>query len=78
MVELPVRVAWSGQRVFDLDNESDRHSMYALLLAEARRRDLECFVDGDLLVQMWPRLRPLLGPHARREWERNLMTTFQQ
>ena len=24
------------------------------------------------LVSIWPRLRRLLGPHARREWERQL------
>ena len=43
--------------------------------AEAQREDLERFVNRESLVSMWLRLRRLLGPHARREWERKLMTT---
>jgi hypothetical protein len=35
--------------------------------------DLERFVHRESLVNMWPRLR-LLGPPARREWERQLIT----
>jgi hypothetical protein len=27
------------------------------------------------LIGMWPRVRRLLGPHARREWELKLNTT---
>lgn len=50
-------------------NEDNR-----LLLAEAQREDLERFVHRESLVSMWPRLRRLLGPHARREWERQLIT----
>jgi hypothetical protein len=52
---------------------SQRLVLYALLLAEAQREDLERFVHRDSLVSMWPRLRRLLGPHARREWERQLI-----
>ena len=37
------------------------------------REDLERFVHGGSLVSMWPRLRRLLGPHARREWGRQLI-----
>jgi hypothetical protein len=29
-------------------------------------------VHRESLVSMWPRLRRLLGPYARREWERQL------
>jgi hypothetical protein len=43
-------------------------------LAEAQREDLERFVHRESLISMWPRLRRLLGPHARREWERQLIT----
>jgi hypothetical protein len=69
-VELPLHVAWSGRRVYDVGQEDQRLVLYALLLAEAQRTDLERFVHRESLVSMWPRLRRLLGPHARREWER--------
>jgi hypothetical protein len=52
-----------------------RVDVYALLLAEAQREGLERFVHRDSLVGMWPRLRRLPGPPARREWERRLMTS---
>jgi hypothetical protein len=73
-VELPLHVAWSGRRVYDVGQEDQRLVLYALLLAEAQRTDLERFVNRESLVSMWPRLRRLLGPHARREWERRLIT----
>ena len=71
-VELPLHVAWSGRRVYDVGQEDQRLVLYALLLAEAQREDLERFVHRGSLVSMWPRLRRLLGPHARRAWERQL------
>jgi hypothetical protein len=74
-VELPVHVAWSGRRAYDVGDDNQRLVLYALLLAEAQREDLEQFLHRESLVSMWPRLRQLLGPHARREWERQLITT---
>ena len=74
VVELPLHVAWSGRRVYDVGLEDQRLVLYALLLAEAPREDLERFVHRESLVSIWPRLRLLLGPHARREWERQLIT----
>ena len=53
--------------------------LYALLLAEAQREDLVRFLNGESLVRMWPRLRRrLLGPHARRAWEQELLPAPQQ
>ena len=75
LVELPLYVAWSGRRVYDVDDDHQRLVLYALLLAEAQREDLERFVHRESLISMWPRLRRLLGPHARREWEHKLITT---
>jgi hypothetical protein len=72
-VELPLHVAWSGRRVYDVGEEDQCLVLYALLLAEAQREDLERFVHRESLVSIWPRLRRLLGPHARREWEQGLM-----
>jgi hypothetical protein len=74
-VELPLHVAWSGRRVYDVNEEDQRLVLYALLLAEAQREDLERFLHPESLVSLWPRLRRLLGPHARREWERRLITS---
>lgn len=72
-VELPLHVAWSGRRAYDVGEEDQRLVLYALLLAEAQREDLERFVHCESLVRIWPRLRRLLGPHARREWEQGPM-----
>lgn len=74
-IELPLHVAWSGRRVYDVGDSNQRLILYALLLAEAQRDDLERFLHRDSLVSMWPSLRRLLGPHARREWERYLIPT---
>jgi hypothetical protein len=75
LVELPLHVAWSGRRVYDVGDNDQRLVLYALLIAEAQREDPEQFLHRESLISMWPRLRRLLGPHARREWERKLITT---
>jgi hypothetical protein len=78
MVMLPLHVAWSGRRAYDVSDERQRLMLYALLLAEAQREDLKRFLHGESLVSMWPRLRRLLGPHARRAWEQELIPAPQQ
>jgi hypothetical protein len=75
MIELPLHVAWSGRRIYDVGDSEQRLVLYALLLAEAQRADLERILHRESLVSMWPRLRRLLGPHARREWEQRLIKT---
>ena len=75
---LPLHVAWSGRRAYDVSDERQRILLYALLLAEAQREDLERFVNEESLVSMRPRLRRLLGPHARRAWEHELIPAPQQ
>ena len=77
-VVLPLHVAWSGRRAYDVSDERQRLMLYALLLAEAQRDDLERFLHSESLVNMWPRLRRLLGPHARRAWEKELIPAPQQ
>jgi hypothetical protein len=72
-VVLPLHVAWSGRRSYDVGDDRERLILYALLLAEAQREDLERFLNRDSLLSMWPRLRRLLGAHARRTWERQLI-----
>jgi hypothetical protein len=46
-VELPLHVAWSGRRVYDVGQEDQRLVLYTLLLAEAQRTDLERFVHRE-------------------------------
>ena len=59
-------------------DERQRLMLYALLLAQAQREDLERFLHRESLMSMWPRLRRLLGPHARRAWEQELIPAPQQ
>ena len=61
VVELPLHVAWSGRRVYDVGREDQRLVLYALLLAEAPREDIERFVHRESLVSMWPRLATAAG-----------------
>lgn len=68
-VELPRHIAWSGKRAYDLSDSAQHLPLYALLLAEAPRVDLVRLVNADLLLAMWPRLRPLLGPAQRAAWD---------
>jgi hypothetical protein len=44
-------VAWSGRRVYDVSQEDQRLVLYALLLAEAQREDLERFVHREVIGQ---------------------------
>ncbi len=78
MVVLPLHVAWSGRRAYDVSDERQLLMLYALLLAEAQREDLERFLNRESLVSMWPLLGLLLGPHARQAWEQELIPAPQQ
>ena len=75
LVELPLHVAWSGRRVYDVSDDDQRLVLYALLLAEAQREDLEAVRASRIAGQHVAPLAATPGPHARWEWERKLMTT---
>jgi hypothetical protein len=68
-MELPLHIAWSGRRVYDLDDARHCLLLYSLLLAEAPAADLRRLVNADLLCRLWPDLRRLLGPVQRRAWQ---------
>ncbi|MEU3098141.1 hypothetical protein ABZ690_26100 [Streptomyces sp. NPDC006967] len=68
-VELPLHVAWSGLRAYDLDRPRQRMSLYRTVLAEGRRQDLLAFLNRDLLASQWPALRTLVSRHIRDVWE---------
>ncbi|MFC9295780.1 hypothetical protein ACFTWH_10770 [Streptomyces sp. NPDC057011] len=68
-VELPLHVAWSGMRAYDLDRPRQRMSLYRTVLAEGHREDLTALLDEGLLAAQWPVLRTLVSRHVRQVWE---------
>jgi len=68
-VTVPLHVAWSGMRTFDVQNPSLRLMLYHLVLVEGRRTDIETLLARPYLVGMWHRLRTMVGPSHRDLWE---------
>ncbi|MEU5208007.1 hypothetical protein [Streptomyces sp. NPDC020742] len=68
-VELPLHIAWSGLRTYDLHRPRQRMSYYRTVLAEGQRDDLTALLDSELLVSQWPVLRTLVSRHIREVWE---------
>jgi hypothetical protein len=68
-VELPLRLFWSGAgRTFDLGDQGTRQWVYETVLQEASRpEDLTAFLDGKMLIALWPKLFVPKG--VRRAWE---------
>lgn len=68
-VELPVRLFWSApDRQFDLDQPFMLRSVYETVLGQASRpEDLADYLDGDLLIAVWPQL--YLPKGVRQAWE---------
>lgn len=69
LVELPQRLFWSAaERVFDLSDRDRLTEMYEAVFDAARTEtDLAEYLNGELLVRLWPELA--LAPRARRAWE---------
>ena len=68
VVELPNNLIWQPDRTVDLDDGWSLRWMYALVLREARRHDdLRTWLDGPLLVELWPQLNLPRG--VRAAWE---------
>ncbi|GGO54040.1 hypothetical protein [Streptomyces lasiicapitis] len=68
-VGLPLHVAWSGRRSFDMDRPRARMGLYRTVLAEGQREELETFLNRDLLIGQWPVLRTLISSVIRDVWE---------
>ncbi|MER6572864.1 hypothetical protein ABT288_43610 [Streptomyces sp. NPDC001093] len=68
-IDLPLHVVWSGRRSYDLTSLKSRISLYRTVLAEGQRRDLEVFLNRDLLISQWPILRTLISRFIRDAWE---------
>jgi hypothetical protein len=68
-VELPLHLAWSGLRRFDVSDEKLLLGLYRIVLTNGLRDDLIGYVNAELLVRHWPRLRIALGKPVRTCWE---------
>ncbi|GAB7101769.1 hypothetical protein JCM4814A_00830 [Streptomyces phaeofaciens JCM 4814] len=69
LVELPLHVAWSGLRFYDLDRPRQCMSLYRTVLTEGQRADITAFLNRDLLLAQWPRMRTMISRHVRDAWE---------
>ncbi|MFB6664250.1 transcriptional regulator [Streptomyces parvus] len=70
-VRLPLHLAWSGLTTFDLDQPRLRMSYYRIVLAEGQHDDLVRYLNGGVLVSLWPTLRTLISRDVREVWERS-------
>ncbi|MEU4494502.1 hypothetical protein AB0F96_13875 [Streptomyces sp. NPDC023998] len=68
-VELPLHLAWSGLRAFDLENTKLLLGMYRIVLNNGLREDFVEHLDAERLVAHWPILRKMLGRGVRTVWE---------
>ncbi|MFF3933655.1 hypothetical protein [Streptomyces hirsutus] len=69
IVELPLHLAWSGMTSYDLGKPRQRMGLYRTVLHEGLRDDLPRYLNQDLLLQLWPVLRTLVGRTVRTVWE---------
>ena len=69
VVELPLHMAWSGMTSYDISTPRERMGLYRTVLHEGLRDDLPLYLNQDLLLQLWPVLRTLVGRTVRTVWE---------
>jgi hypothetical protein len=69
VVELPLHMAWSGMTSYDMAKPRQRMGLYRTVLHEGLRDDLPRYLNRDLLLQLWPVLRTLVGRTVRNVWE---------
>ena len=67
-VRLPLRLNWSQPgREFDLSDRRQRARVYEIVLREGTGQDICRYVDGALLVDLWPDL--IIPVQVRGEWQ---------
>ncbi|MBQ0986553.1 hypothetical protein KBZ10_18950 [Streptomyces sp. F63] len=69
VLELPLHMAWSGMTSYDLDKPRQRMGLYRTVLHEGLHDDLPRYLNRDLLLDLWPVLRTLVGRTVRTVWE---------
>ena len=68
VVELPITIDWGPKRRYDLGADADRRIVYERVLREAAdAEEVGRYVNGAILVEVWPRL--WLPQRVRRAWE---------
>jgi len=66
-VTLPLHLQWSGpRRTFDLSDRRQRARLYEIVLREGGPDDIRTYIDGALLVDLWPKL--VLPRDVRAAW----------
>ncbi|MCX4861521.1 hypothetical protein OG263_49045 [Streptomyces canus] len=68
-IDLPLHVAWSGLRTYDLDRPRQRMSLYRTVLAEGQGIDIISLLNRDLPLDLWPCMRTMISRHVREVWE---------
>jgi hypothetical protein len=66
-VELPIWLFWYPDRTFDLDEPGMLPWVYQTVLREAGRPEDLDYLNGDLLLRLWPDL--YLPKGVRQAWE---------
>jgi transcriptional regulator with XRE-family HTH domain len=67
-VRLPLHLNWSQPgREYDLSDRRQRARVYEIVLREGTGQDISDYVDGALLVDLWPDL--ILPAPLRRAWQ---------
>ncbi|MEU9880367.1 MULTISPECIES: hypothetical protein [Streptomyces] len=69
VVELPLHLAWSGMTSYELGKPRQRMGLYRTVLHEGLHDDLPGYLNRDLLLELWPVLRTLVGRTVRTVWE---------
>jgi hypothetical protein len=66
-VELPIWMFWHPDRTFDLDETGVLRWLYQIVLREAASQDDLGYLNGAVLVALWPELH--LPKGVREAWE---------
>lgn len=67
-IELPLTLAWTGRRTYDLDSPADLGVLYERIIVEATdSSELEALLNEALLTRIWHQL--YLPPQTRGRWE---------
>lgn len=67
IVVLPLHLNWSDRgRRFDLRDRRQRTRVYELVLREGQAADVQTYIDGALLIDLWDEL--VLPAAVRRAW----------
>jgi len=69
IVNLLLHMAWSRMTSYDMDKPRQRMGLYRTVLHDGLHDDLPRYLNQDLLLQMWPVLRTLVGRTVRTVWE---------